>query len=158
MASIVFIAVQCCQCSTMQAIISLSLSLICTNTRTRISTFAYGVVTVFYTIQVKQKKKSSNKWTCVVCNQKQSVLKVFAQSYMAKDVRKVVQTFNMSRQLAHQNQSLVFHQQTLVSESPKQVYFHNQNKKRTDWTEYIDPEDEEADNHNDNDNARSLGM
>lgn len=122
MASIMFIAVQCCQCSTMQ---------------------------------VKQRKKSSNKWSCVVCNQKQSVLKVFAQSYMAKDVRKIVQTFNMSRQLADQNQSHVFHEQTLASEPPKQVDFDNQNKRRTDWTEYIDPEDEEIDN--DNDNARSLG-
>ncbi|KAK1361559.1 MRN complex-interacting protein [Heracleum sosnowskyi] len=124
MAPIIFIAVQCCQCSTMQ---------------------------------VKQRKKSSNKWTCAVCNQKQSVLKVFAQSSMAKDVRKVVQTFNMSRQLADQNQSHVFDEQTLASESPKQVNFDNQNKKRTDWTEYIDPEDEEVDNHKDDDNARSLG-
>ncbi|XP_074369494.1 uncharacterized protein LOC141710897 isoform X2 [Apium graveolens] len=122
MASIIFIAVQCCQCSTMQ---------------------------------VKQRKKSSNKWTCVVCNQKQSVLKVFAQSYMAKDVRKVVQTFNMSRQLADQSQSLGFDEQTLASESPKQANLDNQNKKRTDWTEYIDPEDEEVDKYIDN--ARSLG-
>lgn len=75
---------------------------------------------------------------------------------MAKDVRKVVQTFNMSRQFSDQNQSLVFDQQTLASESPKQVNIDNQNKKRTYWTEYIDPEDEQVDN--DNDNARSLGM
>ncbi|KAK4859150.1 hypothetical protein QYF36_000326 [Acer negundo] len=46
--------------------------------------------------QVKQKKKSSNKWTCVVCNQKQSVRKVFAQGYNAKDLRQYVQSFNMS--------------------------------------------------------------
>ncbi|KAK1554441.1 hypothetical protein Q3G72_012225 [Acer saccharum] len=45
---------------------------------------------------VKQKKKSSNKWTCVVCNQKQSVRKVFAQGYNAKDLRQYVQSFNMS--------------------------------------------------------------
>ena len=46
---------------------------------------------------MKQQKKSSNKWNCVVCNQKQSVIKIYAQSYQAKDVRKVVQSFNMSR-------------------------------------------------------------
>ncbi|KAK1554710.1 hypothetical protein Q3G72_016203 [Acer saccharum] len=46
--------------------------------------------------QVKQKKKSSNKWTCVVCNQKQSVRKVFVQGYNAKDLRQYVQSFNMS--------------------------------------------------------------
>ncbi|KAK9130067.1 hypothetical protein Sjap_010554 [Stephania japonica] len=65
MVSTVFIAVQCCQCATMQ---------------------------------VKQKKKSSNKWSCVVCNQKQSVRKIYAQGLQAKDVRKFVQNFNMSRQ------------------------------------------------------------
>ncbi|XP_044511068.1 MRN complex-interacting protein-like isoform X2 [Mangifera indica] len=48
-------------------------------------------------MQVKQKKKSSNKWTCVVCNQKQSVRKVFAQGFMAKDLRAFVQSFNISR-------------------------------------------------------------
>ncbi|XP_030513805.1 MRN complex-interacting protein isoform X2 [Rhodamnia argentea] len=64
MATTIFIALQCCQCATMQ---------------------------------VKQQKKSSSKWTCVVCNQKQSVRKVFAQGFMAKDVRKFVQSFNMSR-------------------------------------------------------------
>ncbi|KAJ0086687.1 hypothetical protein Patl1_07969 [Pistacia atlantica] len=42
-------------------------------------------------------KKSSNKWTCVVCNQKQSVKKVFAQGFMAKDLRGFVQSFNISR-------------------------------------------------------------
>ncbi|XP_021771514.1 MRN complex-interacting protein-like [Chenopodium quinoa] len=51
------------------------------------------------TMQVKQQKKSSNKWNCVVCNQKQSVTKIYAQSYQAKDVRSVVQSFNMSRKL-----------------------------------------------------------
>ncbi|XP_045810331.1 MRN complex-interacting protein-like [Trifolium pratense] len=49
------------------------------------------------TMQVKQKKKSSNKWNCAVCNQKQSVRKVFAQGYKAKDIRTFVQSFNRSR-------------------------------------------------------------
>ncbi|PNX96779.1 hypothetical protein L195_g019993, partial [Trifolium pratense] len=42
-------------------------------------------------------KKSSNKWNCAVCNQKQSVRKVFAQGYKAKDIRTFVQSFNRSR-------------------------------------------------------------
>ncbi|KAL5776536.1 hypothetical protein ACOSP7_009462 [Xanthoceras sorbifolium] len=49
-------------------------------------------------MQVRQRKKSSNKWTCVVCNQKQSVRNVFAQGYKAKDLRQFVQSFNMSLQ------------------------------------------------------------
>ncbi|XP_065881257.1 uncharacterized protein [Euphorbia lathyris] len=90
------------------------------------------------TMQVKQKKKSSN-WTCVVCNQKQSVRKVFAQGYMAKDIRKVVQTFNMSRKLAdeesEQNESLI----GVTSLSDSVVLEDQQRKKRPDWNEYLDP-------------------
>ncbi|KAL3504600.1 hypothetical protein ACH5RR_034441 [Cinchona calisaya] len=107
----VFLAFQCCQCSTMQ---------------------------------VKQQKKSSNKWTCVVCNQKQSVRKVFAQGFMAKDVRKFVQNFNMSRQFSEQNPILLDENTENLEIGGKQ--------KRTDWTEYIDPgegEKEESETPND---------
>ncbi|CAI9116451.1 OLC1v1017594C1 [Oldenlandia corymbosa var. corymbosa] len=94
------------------------------------------------TMQVKQQKKSSNKWNCVVCNQKQSVRKVYAQGFMAKDVRKFVQNFNMSRQLAEQNllnvdgqdEALGIGDQISVNGKPK----------RTDWTEYVDPEDDSS--------------
>nr|XP_027095246.1 MRN complex-interacting protein isoform X2 [Coffea arabica] len=94
------------------------------------------------TMQVKQRKKSSNKWTCVVCNQKQSVRKVFAQGYMAKDVREFVQSFNMSRQFAEQN--------VIPADDDKETLEiedkipPNGKLKRTDWTEYIDPEEEDS--------------
>ncbi|KAB2619007.1 hypothetical protein D8674_014876 [Pyrus ussuriensis x Pyrus communis] len=65
---IVFVAVQRCQCSTMQ---------------------------------VKQRNKS-NKWTCVICNQKKSVRQVFAQCPMARDLCFFVQSSNMSRRFAQQ--------------------------------------------------------
>ncbi|RAL45725.1 unnamed protein product [Cuscuta campestris] len=106
-----FIALQCCQC---------------------------------FTMQVKQRKKSGNKWVCVVCNQKQSVRNVFAEGFMARDVRKFVQSFNMSRQLA--DQQIHLHQQ----EEPQTLIWEGQfpgngnnssSKKRTDWTEYLDFED-----------------
>ncbi|CAN1793887.1 hypothetical protein LINPERHAP1_LOCUS20143 [Linum perenne] len=106
MSSTVFIAVQCCQCSTMQA---------------------------------KQKKKSSNKWTCVVCNQKQSVLKVFSQSYMAKDIRLFVQSFNMSRKYADEQAPLEEHEVTQEEEARVSV----SRKRRVDWSEYLDPADYE---------------
>ncbi|XP_028061061.1 uncharacterized protein LOC114264573 isoform X1 [Camellia sinensis] len=95
------------------------------------------------TMQVKQKKKSSNKWTCVVCNQKQSVRKVFAQAFMARDVRKFVQTFNMSRQFAQQQCP----DETLAPspEHSSNQPLNNHNNTRTDWTEYIDPEDNDDD-------------
>ncbi|XP_054786765.1 uncharacterized protein LOC129293007 isoform X2 [Prosopis cineraria] len=115
MAPTIFIAVQCFQCSTMQ---------------------------------VKQKKKSSNKWNCAVCNQKQSLTKVFAQGFMARDIRSFVQTFNMSRKPLDE-QSLS--SRTLSPALDDQVINHddddkfdlpvNQRKKRGDWTEYLDPED-----------------
>ncbi|KAK4428384.1 hypothetical protein Salat_1138000 [Sesamum alatum] len=108
---VMFIAVQCFQCSTMQAIIS---------------------------VFVKQEKKSSNKWSCVVCNQKQSVRKVFAQGSMAKDVRHFVQNFNMSRQLSDQKQFLSEELETINSPTDEQ----KRTKKRSDWTEYVDDQEE----------------
>ncbi|KAI5055395.1 hypothetical protein GOP47_0028916 [Adiantum capillus-veneris] len=51
-------------------------------------------------MQVKHAKESSNKWTCSLCNEKQSVRKVFATSVAAKDIRKFVQEYNLSRNRA----------------------------------------------------------
>ncbi|CAA0830125.1 Unknown protein [Striga hermonthica] len=93
------------------------------------------------TMQVKQQKKSSNsKWNCVVCNQKQSVRKVFAQSSMARDVRKFVQASNMSRQMSDQTHLEV---ETLeIQERPK----------RNDWNEYVDVDDKSCSPHPQGDN------
>ncbi|KAG5054171.1 hypothetical protein JHK85_006681 [Glycine max] len=44
-----------------------------------------------------KKKKINNRWNSAVCNQKQSVCRVFAQVFMAKELRKFVQNINMSR-------------------------------------------------------------
>ncbi|GER55474.1 hypothetical protein STAS_33133 [Striga asiatica] len=96
--------------------------------------------------QVKQQKKSSNKWNCVVCNQKQSVRKVFAQSSMARDVRKFVQASNMSRQMSDQKHLEV---ETLeIQERPK----------RNDWNEYVDVDDKSGSPHpqGNNDGAELL--
>lgn len=54
---------------------------------------------------------------------------------MAKDVRKFVQSFNMSRQFVEQQQDLQ------EEETLDQEQIQNQpNKKRTDWSEYIEPD------------------
>ncbi|XP_076884658.1 uncharacterized protein LOC143533916 [Bidens hawaiensis] len=95
--------------------------------------------------QVKQRKNSCNKWNCVVCNEKQSVRKVFSQASMARDVRKFVQTFNMSRQIQY-NQHLQHDDQQQTQTQPP-----NSNK-RTDWTEYINADD----HHDDDDDQREL--
>ncbi|XP_061353412.1 uncharacterized protein LOC133298167 [Gastrolobium bilobum] len=108
--STVFIALQCCQCSTMQ---------------------------------VKQKKKSGNKWGCAVCNQKQSIRKVFAQGFMAKDIRKFVQNFNMSRKALDDGEWLLAGTLDLVSEhgDGERQFPVNPKKKRNDWTAYLDQGD-----------------
>ncbi|KAL2334980.1 hypothetical protein Fmac_016193 [Flemingia macrophylla] len=101
-----FIALQCCQCSTMQ---------------------------------VKQKKKSSNKWNCAVCNQKQSVRKVFAQGFMAKDVRTFVQNFNMSRKSFDDADSPLAG--TLDPPLDHREGHVDRKHKRSDWSAYLDRED-----------------
>ncbi|XVF87013.1 hypothetical protein PTKIN_Ptkin18bG0086300 [Pterospermum kingtungense] len=78
------------------------------------------------------------------------MLKVFAQGPMAKDLRKFVQSFNMSRKFADdqtQNQNQPFDYPT----SEYDINFEDddvggdmenpEKKRRTDWTEYLDPED-----------------
>lgn len=97
------------------------------------------MVGVFF--QVKQQKKNSNKWTCVVCNEKQSVRKVYAQGSMAKDVRKFVQSFNMSRKSIDEEENL-----TVMVADGEEVggsCSGNGKKRRSDWSEYLDPEEEE---------------
>ncbi|CAO2834134.1 unnamed protein product [Amaranthus hypochondriacus] len=100
--STLFIAVQCCECSTMQ---------------------------------VKQQKKSSNKWNCVICNQKQSVSKIYAQSYQAKDIRKVVQSFNMSRKFHDEMQQPEQEQSPNGGDSEIEEITV---KRRTDWSEFME--------------------
>ncbi|KAG9439645.1 hypothetical protein H6P81_019810 [Aristolochia fimbriata] len=109
--STIFVALQCCQCDTMQ---------------------------------VKQQKKSSNKWTCVICNQRQSVRKVFARGFQAKDVRKFVQDFNMSRQIAEASLCVSSDDMPPRPRGGESVEL----KKRTDWTEYLDDRDKENDDPN----------
>ncbi|KAL3845868.1 hypothetical protein ACJIZ3_003271 [Penstemon smallii] len=90
------------------------------------------------TMQVKQKTKSSKKWTCVVCNEKQSLRNVFSEGFMAKDVRKFVQNFNMSRQKEEEGGG------ETVLDFPPCNEENNTKKRRTDWTEYVDFELEES--------------
>ncbi|KAJ9675380.1 hypothetical protein PVL29_024355 [Vitis rotundifolia] len=91
--------------------------------------------------QVKQQKKNSNKWTCVVCNEKQSVRKVYAQGSMAKDVRKFVQSFNMSLKFIDEEENLTV--MVADGEEAGGSCSGNGKKRRSDWSEYLDPEEEE---------------
>ncbi|XP_020255382.1 MRN complex-interacting protein [Asparagus officinalis] len=109
--SILFIAVQCFNCSTMQ---------------------------------VKQQKKSSNKWVCVICGEKQSVRQIHARGYKAKDVRGFVQGFNSSRSAAgggggSEGSGWMSPLRPEISERLEG----GGEKKRRDWSEYLDVEERE---------------
>lgn len=86
---------------------------------------------------MKQAKKSSNKWVCVVCNQKQSIRRVFAEGFMAKNIRQYVQKFNMSRQSSDQKE-LPLEEGDDTFEEEGFSAKEDQEKKRTDWAEYVE--------------------
>ncbi|KAF5467690.1 hypothetical protein F2P56_011921 [Juglans regia] len=115
--STIFIAVQCCQCSTMQV-----------------------------KQQHKKKSKIVNKWTCVVCNQRQSIRKVFAQGFMAKDLRHFVQTFNMSRKFSDHQPTNLHGTPLPESQQVEEEDITNDGspcghrKRRSNWSEYLDSE------------------
>ncbi|KAL0480536.1 hypothetical protein AKO1_006845 [Acrasis kona] len=46
--------------------------------------------------QVAQQTKT-NKWQCKICNSKQTVRKIYAISYQAKDIRPIIQDLNLKR-------------------------------------------------------------
>ncbi|CAA6666226.1 unnamed protein product [Spirodela intermedia] len=105
-------------------------------------------------MQVKQQKKSSNKWVCAVCNQRQSVRKVFARSCLARDVRGFVQRFNMSRSSTGESESPAPAQ---IGADAAEEYgdsircsahytcgSRGRTVPRTDWSQYLDPDEEGA--------------
>ncbi|KAK7380563.1 hypothetical protein VNO78_33077 [Psophocarpus tetragonolobus] len=102
---------------------------------------------------VKQKKKSSNKWNCAICNLKQSVRKVFAQGFVAKDLRTFVQDFNMSRKSFDDGESPLAG--TLDPPPENNDGEIDRGKKRYDWSAYLDLEDQhtlkEQQQHHDGD-------
>ncbi|WOL10846.1 hypothetical protein Cni_G19605 [Canna indica] len=125
-----FIALQCCQCSTMQ---------------------------------VKQQRKSGNKWVCAVCNQRQSVRRIHARGHVARELRKFVQDFNMARAgKASDGSDPVFSR----SDGSRDLSVAGEDsgaascgspliftkKKRTDWSEYLDSEIDDGEDSKEQDN------
>ncbi|XP_074586398.1 uncharacterized protein LOC141842079 isoform X2 [Curcuma longa] len=101
-----FIALQCCNCSTMQ---------------------------------VKQQRKGTvSKWVCAVCNQRQSVRRIHARGPLARDIRKFVQEFNMARAAADSADADLGNPNPPLSRAEDDLFAVR--KRRTDWSEYLDPE------------------
>lgn len=92
---------------------------------------------------MKPQKKSSNKWVCVVCNQRQSVLRIYARGYRAADIRRFVQDANLSRGRSEliPEPEAEWGGPATVEEQQQQDEFPRE-KKRTDWSEYLDEPDE----------------
>ena len=88
--------------------------------------------------QQQKKKKKISKWRCVVCNQMQSVCKVFAQGFIAKDLRGFVQSFNMSRAIT-QPSPLPPPQFREEEEEEDIVRVHNNKRRSSDWSQFLDP-------------------
>ncbi|RLN24262.1 hypothetical protein C2845_PM07G20960 [Panicum miliaceum] len=97
------------------------------------------------TMQVKQEKKSINKWVCAVCNQRQSVLRVHARGHRAADLRRFVQDANLARgrrEFAPLAEPEAGWDPAAVEEQGDEF---PTEKKRTDWSEYLDDPGEHRD-------------
>ncbi|KAK3927958.1 MRN complex-interacting protein, partial [Frankliniella fusca] len=93
------------------------------------------------TFQVQIVKKVP-KWQCKVCNEKQSVLKVYAKG-SGKDCRQYVQDLNMQQgALAEENSSVNSTEYVQNEEAETHPEIKNQsnfNNQTSKWSEYIDP-------------------
>lgn len=125
MATSLFLALQCVQCSTMQ---------------------------------VKPQKKSSNKWVCVVCNQRQSVMRVHARGHRAADLRRFVQEANLSRgRAAH----VPVPEEDWVPAVPgeQRDEFPKERKRRMDWSDYLeDPGEYDGGGHHEEARDEDVGI
>ncbi|KAK8930485.1 hypothetical protein KSP39_PZI016297 [Platanthera zijinensis] len=93
------------------------------------------------TMQVKQQKKTNNKWVCVVCNQRQSVLRIHARGLIARELRNFVQEFNLSR-MKQESGVQDFFRPTSDGYNSASVYKGRstkvEKKSTSRWSEYLD--------------------
>lgn len=81
-----------------------------------------------------------------MCNQMQSVCKVFAQGFVAKDLRGFVQSFNMSRSITEPSPLPLpqFQEQGEEDKEEEEDIVHDNRvhntKRRSDWSQFLDPD------------------
>ncbi|BBN10282.1 hypothetical protein MPTK1_5g02290 [Marchantia polymorpha subsp. ruderalis] len=105
-------------------------------------------------MQVKQAKKASNKWSCSICNEKQSLRKVFFASDAAKDVRSFVQQANLTRGHILEATAECFNssdvKENLVERYEAAIEPQNGNRlpRRSNWDDFLQQEDQYSDQEN----------
>merc|ERR1711879_86873 len=83
-------------------------------------------------------KTKKNKWNCIMCHEKQSVLKVYALTTKSKDLRPVVQQLNMTYGKMEENKSA---QPEVHSEAEER--YTPAPSKSTKWKQFDQPSDVE---------------
>jgi hypothetical protein len=91
------------------------------------------------TFQVGRQTKS-NKWTCKLCNSKQSIRKIYAVSNQAKDIRKLIQKLNLERHKIEENLK-----QSEPSSPETNSVVQQKPPKQSKWAKYMPPKKEESD-------------
>ena len=78
-----------------------------------------------------------------MCNQMQSVCKVFAQGFVAKDLRGFVQSFNMSRAITQPSPLPLPQFREEEEEEEEDIVhddrIHNNKRRSSDWSQFLDP-------------------
>jgi hypothetical protein len=78
----------------------------CSTLKSQLNGLKFGIMPTYLVVQCYksecgmfqcQQEKKINKFSCVVCGEKQSVRKIYATSYQGKDVREIVMQLNMTK-------------------------------------------------------------
>lgn len=93
--------------------------------------------------QVQQRKKT-NKWKCVVCNEKQSLKKVYGNSFKASDLRPLVQEYNMAEGKKKEEVERNFGEEMEEKEEEEQLVEPSfVEPAESKWTKYLKEREEE---------------
>ncbi|GAM17608.1 hypothetical protein SAMD00019534_007830, partial [Acytostelium subglobosum LB1] len=100
--------------------------------------------------QVKQKTKV-NSFTCVICHEKQSIMRIYGISYQAKDLRDLVKKYNLEqgqkRERSANDEEEEGHEFTFDDDTNQQNMIQQPLQQSTsDWKQYFDDNDQDEEN------------
>ena len=100
--------------------------------------------------QVQQRTKTK-KWACKTCGSKQSIIKVYASSSKAAEVRPVVQNLNLKKGQLQEERSKKCYDQEQEREEELVSREEQEEQVREKWGRYLDDDDQEQNDHDDDD-------